>query len=561
MKKLLTALTALVATAAPISATVSCKKAELAEGVVGQRVVMVTDAGNIHDHSFNEGAWEAIIQYGMNIHEKFGIENEEEARALDYASSVGENQWNPEKKNFGEVDFKKAKEKNKNFVEVREGSGASGFTNAYNTAISRGADAIFLAGFKHNDTVQYAAERMGEKTVVFLDGTYKGNRNNVISIVYKSELAGFNAGWDALMWANLPKMTSLNSGEFDPEAIQKSAEKKVNEIPVQGSLRDKSHVSVGMFGGISIKNAVDDFLWGLLAAMNLYNDVMAGQTVKLKDVKNNEVEYTLQKVEFANGKGSESQRQDVKSIDALEEVDWFSSNFESGGATRSSVMPKLFKNQADIIFPVAGAQTNDVLSYNEEDAKIFKPYVIGVDADQVISIGDERIGTNKRFITSAKKNIISASVYALERAKSLQEAIVGGKTYKNSKYAGETKDGQVLNGEQADWSISSSRSADQKWDAGKDGIITNSANLAVQSIDYEKGSSKIVSKKLENIFKESGSKFNEYFSSKSLNNFVEQVKKELTDKKWAESKLNEEGIAGIQDYLNLLNRTNIVNQK
>ncbi|KAF7378736.1 hypothetical protein HZH68_017162 [Vespula germanica] len=144
MKKLLTALTALVATAAPISATVSCKKAELAEGVVGQRVVMVTDAGNIHDHSFNE----------------------EEARALDYASSV----------------------------EVREGSGASGFTNAYNTAISRGADAIFLAGFKHNDTVQYAAERMGEKTVVFLDGTYKGNRNNVISIVYKSELAGFNAG-------------------------------------------------------------------------------------------------------------------------------------------------------------------------------------------------------------------------------------------------------------------------------------------------------------------------------------------------------------------------------
>ncbi|MBY7704543.1 hypothetical protein JIY74_30525 [Vibrio harveyi] len=56
MKKLLTALTALVATAAPISATVSCKKAELAEGVVGQRVVMVTDAGNIHDHSFNESA-------------------------------------------------------------------------------------------------------------------------------------------------------------------------------------------------------------------------------------------------------------------------------------------------------------------------------------------------------------------------------------------------------------------------------------------------------------------------------------------------------------------------
>ncbi|MBY7704541.1 hypothetical protein JIY74_30510 [Vibrio harveyi] len=55
--------------------------------------------------------------------------------------------------------------------------------------------------------------------------------------------------------------------------------------------------------------------------MNLYNDVMAGQTVKLKDVKNNEVEYTLQKVEFANGKGDESQRQDVKSIDALEEVD------------------------------------------------------------------------------------------------------------------------------------------------------------------------------------------------------------------------------------------------
>ncbi|AJM72058.1 type 1 periplasmic-binding domain-containing protein [Mycoplasma yeatsii] len=556
MKKLLTALTALVSTAAPISATVSCKKTEPAEGVLGQRVVLVTDGGNIRDHSFNEGSWEAILQYGMNIHKKFGVQKEEEARTLDYASSIGENQWDDKNKDFGEINFEKAKLKNNSFVEAREGASASDFRNAYRTAAStKQADALFLAGFKHANTIDDAIKIMKGKTVVFLDFAYKAK--NVISIVYKSELAGFNAGWDALMWANLPKMTSLNSGEFAPEVIEKSQAKKLNEIPVQGSIRGKNYVSIGMFGGLSNKNAVDNFLWGLLAAMNLYNNVMAGQTVKLTDVKGNEVEYTLQKVAFANGKGNESQRQNVNSIDGLGKVDWFSGNFEAGGATRSTVMPKLFENEADIIFPVAGPQTNDVLNYKEGKGKNFKPYVIGVDADQVTSIGDDRTGTNKRFITSAKKNIISASIYALERAKSLQEAIVGDKKYDNSIYKDDIKDDNILDAVGADWSVSSSRSSKQKWDAGTD-KITNSANLAVQSINYEKENSKTISDNLKSVLSETGGEFNDYLNSNSLNNFVNQAKDILgKDKKWTQLKLNDNGIAGIEDYINLLNQTNM----
>ncbi|EOA07071.1 Ribose/galactose ABC transporter, substrate-binding component [Mycoplasma yeatsii 13926] len=556
MKKLLTALTALVATAAPISATVSCRRARVTEGVKGQRVIMVTDGGNIRDHSFNEGSWEAILQYGMNIHEKFNVTDEEEARALDYASSVGKNKWDKEKKNFGQIDFENAKKTNGNYVEAREGAGADDFKAAYNTAASDGADALFLAGFKHNNTIKDAVEAMGGKTVVFLDFAYDGpKKDNVISIVYKSELAGFNAGWDALMWANLPKMTSVNSGIFAEDVINKSKEGKKTEIPVQGSIRGKNHISVGMFGGQSNKNAVDNFLWGLLAAMNLYNSVMAGQTVKLTDVKGQEVEYTLQKVEFANGKGAESQRQKVTSIDGLQRVDWFTNSFSHGDATRSSVLPKLFKNEADIIFPVAGPQTNDVLDFQQDGG--FKPYVIGVDADQVTSIGDERTGTNKRFITSAKKNIISASVYALNRAKSLQTAIVGDKEYQSKYKEDEMKDGQILTAVEADWSISSSRSANQKWDAGKGGNITNSANLAVQSIDFEKESSKKISDVLKSVLKESGETFDKYLTSTSLNKFVEEVNKQLTNNDWTKLKLNSDGIAGIEDYINLLNQTNI----
>ncbi|MDQ0567504.1 sugar ABC transporter substrate-binding protein [Mycoplasma yeatsii] len=556
MKKLLTALTAIVATAAPISATVSCRKAEPAEGVLGQRVVLVTDGGNIRDHSFNEGSWEAIMQYGMNIHEKFGVDNEEEARALDYASSVGENQWNASDKNFGKIDFEKAKLKNKSYVEAREGATASDFRIAYNTAASRGADALFLAGFKHAETIGDAIKAMKGKTVVFLDFAYKAE--NVISIVYKSQLAGFNAGWDALMWANLPKMTSLNSGVFAKEAIEQAKQDKT-KVPVQGSIRGKNHVSIGMFGGLSNKNAVDNFLWGLLAAMNLYNEVMAGQTVELTDVNGQKLEYTLQKVEFANGSGkTESQRQDVTNIDNLAAVDWFSGNFEHGGAKRSAVMPKLFNNEADIIFPVAGPQTDDVLTYDVGKAKQFKPYVIGVDADQVTSIGDERLGTNKRFITSAKKNIISASVYALERAKSLQEATVGNKKYDNSKYKDQIEDNNILDGVEADWSISSSRSSEQKWDAGTAEKVTNSANLAVQSIDYGKEISKTISDKLKEVLGGTGDKFESYLNSNSLNHFVTEVKTVLTqDQKWTDLKLKENGIAGIKDYIDLLNKTNV----
>ncbi|SYV96452.1 Uncharacterised protein, partial [Mycoplasma putrefaciens] len=57
MKKLLTTLTAIVGTSGSISTLISCKVPTFAEGVLGQKVVIVTDGGNIKDQSFNESAW------------------------------------------------------------------------------------------------------------------------------------------------------------------------------------------------------------------------------------------------------------------------------------------------------------------------------------------------------------------------------------------------------------------------------------------------------------------------------------------------------------------------
>ncbi|SYV96451.1 Uncharacterised protein, partial [Mycoplasma putrefaciens] len=46
------------------------------------------------------------------------------------------------------------------------------------------------------NAVDYASDRMqksGNKTVVLLDAAFQ--KDNIISVLFNSELAGFNAGW------------------------------------------------------------------------------------------------------------------------------------------------------------------------------------------------------------------------------------------------------------------------------------------------------------------------------------------------------------------------------
>ncbi|WFQ93126.1 ribose/galactose ABC transporter substrate-binding protein [Mycoplasma feriruminatoris] len=542
MKKLLTILTTLIGTSGSISAVVSCKVPTFAEGILGQKVLVVTDGGNIRDKTFNESSWEGVIKYGSQIHSNFNIQDELTARKFNYKSSIGgHTKWDENTHSFINEDYEYAKSNSNNYVETPDHT-IDAFRTSYNTAIYKKADAFLLAGFGHLGAVDYAADRMqkaGNKTVVLLDAQYQ--KDNVISVLFNSELAGFNAGWDAILWANLPKMTSLNSGEFSKEAL--SASKSKTDMPLQGSTAGNKYISIGMFGGITDKNAVDNYMWGLLAAMHIYNNKFAGKEIELTDNKSQTVKYKLQPVYYANlGKKAR-----VEGLKDVSESSWFSKSFEVGGAKKSGIVDALVKNQADIIFPVAGPQINDVL-----EATGHKPFVIGVDTDQVTSVGSSKQGNEFRFLTSAKKNIVSASVYALNRAKSLQKTTLDGKEYK-SKYEKEIKDGTTLVGEQPDWSISSSRKADTKWSIEKvNGSLTNAANLAIESVDYSKGKGDLIEEYLKKALNESGKTYKEYLTKTSLDKALELINKHVKNEEWEKLTLSSDGIAGIKNYWEML---------
>nr|VZR99321.1 hypothetical protein MF5582_00013 [Mycoplasma feriruminatoris] len=542
MKKLLTILTTLIGTSGSISAVVSCKVPTFAEGILGQKVLVVTDGGNIRDKTFNESSWEGVIKYGSQIHSNFDIKDELTARKFNYKSSVGgHTKWDEKTHSFINEDYDYAKSNSNNYVETPDHT-IDAFRTSYNTAIYKKADAFLLAGFGHLGAVDYAADRMqkaGNKTVVLLDAQYQ--KDNVISVLFNSELAGFNAGWDAILWANLPKMTSLNSGEFSKEAI--SASNSKTDMPLQGSTAGNKYISIGMFGGITDKNAVDNYMWGLLAAMHVYNNKFAGKEIELEDNKGQKVKYKLQPVYYANlGK-----KAGVEGLKDVSESSWFSKSFEVGGAKKSGIVDALVKNQADIIFPVAGPQINDVL-----EATGHKPFVIGVDTDQVTSVGSSKQGNEFRFLTSAKKNIVSASIYALNRARSLQKAVVDDKKYE-SKHKSEVKDGKTLVGEQPDWSISSSRKADTKWSVEKvNGSLTNAANLAIESVDYSKGKGDLIEEDLKKALDESGKTYKEYLTKTSLDKALDLISKSVKDEEWEKLTLSSNGIAGIKNYWEML---------
>nr|VZK64869.1 hypothetical protein MF5292_00011 [Mycoplasma feriruminatoris]VZR75014.1 hypothetical protein MF5294_00011 [Mycoplasma feriruminatoris]VZR96808.1 hypothetical protein MF5293_00011 [Mycoplasma feriruminatoris] len=542
MKKLLTILTTLIGTSGSISAVVSCKVPTFAEGILGQKVLVVTDGGNIRDKTFNESSWEGVIKYGSQIHSNFNITDELTARKFNYKSSIGgHTKWDEKTHSFINEDYEYAKSNSNNYVETPDHT-IDAFRTSYNTAIYKKADAFLLAGFGHLGAVDYAADRMqkaGNKTVVLLDAQYQ--KDNVISVLFNSELAGFNAGWDAILWANLPKMTSLNSGEFSKEAV--SASNSKTDMPLQGSTAGNKYISIGMFGGITDKNAVDNYMWGLLAAMHVYNNKFAGKEIELEDNKGQKVKYKLQPVYYANlGK-----KAGVEGLKDVSESSWFSKSFEVGGAKKSGIVDALVKNQADIIFPVAGPQINDVL-----EATGHKPFVIGVDTDQVTSVGSSKQGNEFRFLTSAKKNIVSASIYALNRARSLQKAVVDDKKYE-SKHKSEVKDGKTLVGEQPDWSISSSRKADTKWSVEKvNGSLTNAANLAIESVDYSKGKGDLIEEDLKKALDESGKTYKEYLTKTSLDKALDLISKSVKDEEWEKLTLSSNGIAGIKNYWEML---------
>ncbi|PPE05509.1 hypothetical protein [Williamsoniiplasma lucivorax] len=564
MKKLITGLSLFVSLGVTTATVVSCIPAKFAEGLVGQRIVFITDGGNIRDKSFNESGWDSIIQYGAQIHQNlyqnnnrqegdkvtFTEDQKDKAQSFDYASSWAGREFrldqpmvDPSKSESWEP----AKKASSNYVETA-GHAMTDYYASYKMGLYKKADAILIAGFAHAGSVNKLikwTEKEG-KTLIFLDGVidyaYKKNaqqqfeldqdgrkiptkNKNTISVQFDSELSGFNAAWDAALWANMPKI-DMTTGQWVPG----------NQL--NGDASGDGRISMGAFGGISAKTAVDNTIWGYLVAVQLFNTIIAGQNFQLTDATGVVKNFTPQKIQFGNV-GSDELSQ-VKVINKADPT-WYTHSFSIGDANRSGLLPNLIKNQTDIIMGVAGPQTNDIAK--EITGATYRPFVIGVDTDQVLTVGKDTKAED-RFITSSTKGLTQAAFALFKKSRSLKyiykdeskKEIVG---YVNGP---EIEDG-FLAKQEPDWTISSSRASDDKWMLGK--------NLAINALDFRKGIGKKIFDQLPKVYQQAGDTPEQYISAHAISEAIRMIMEEnnVPSSHWT---MTRDGIDGYESYFTRL---------
>lgn len=374
MKKLLPLLGGLAITSIASTSVVSCIAPRYAVGGAGQRVVVST-SGRINDHSFNQDAYIGMKNF---VKSEYGLDGKH------------------------------------NYVEASDTSSTS-VVSAYRLAKLKKADAVILPGFNHITTIEAAAKLFGQKTIVLVDGTPGSNAkiyDHVISVLFNSQLGGVQAAFDAAYWAT----TKNDQGKM------------------QGDVNGDGKITFGTFAGASNKYGVDNYMWGLMLGMDLFNKYYA-----------NTVE-SYRKVYLANTDNGKIESVKVANTSS---TDWWTNSFDLGAATKSGIVSKLVDDRkADIIFPVAGPQIEDVLSYQPRTYR-GSPYVIGIDVDQAEIYNTPAY--HGRFITSAIKNVHSATKVALEHAGSLVTKQLDG-SYKAKTNASEVWDGTTP-GRYKNWSV------------------------------------------------------------------------------------------------------------
>lgn len=153
-KRLIAILSSVAVTSVTAASVVSCTAPQFADGVDGQRVVVVTDGGHINDRAFNEDAY------------------------------VGAT-------NFTEAAFHHG---TKNSYVVPADSNYANLISGYKMALIKKANALVLPGFTHASVVQGTENFLQNQNIVLVDCEY--DAPNVISIQFNSQLAGFLAGFN-----------------------------------------------------------------------------------------------------------------------------------------------------------------------------------------------------------------------------------------------------------------------------------------------------------------------------------------------------------------------------
>lgn len=374
MKRLLKLLTSLGVLLSLSTTTISCNRI-----YYDTKYWLVTDGGSIKDQGFNQYSYQGLNNFVKKIHNN-------------------NNDWNGA---YYELPSAAPK--------------AIDFINGYKTAKLAGAKTFVLPGFRHisylpdfnsivdqsllldcaNGAFNYSTTPLYNN----IEGLFKGTYDHVVGVIYESEISAFKAGIASILYR------LANNYNEDKD----------------GKILSAKPVKLGTYGGFDSSLAVNSYMWGLISSYLLlhnFEDLKPEIQTSLKKLwesfrlKNHEDEQSnkyftdgIKNVEFVD-----YQQEAIKDSKNYQEAKWYSFSFDLGGGKGRS--QQLTNAGANIILPVAGAETLDTLNwirYDNSDCQ-----VIGVDTPSASVFGKQ---FPNLIITSAEKLLDKTTVDVLDNLK------------------------------------------------------------------------------------------------------------------------------------------------
>lgn len=238
--------------------------------------------------------------------------------------------------------------------------------NNYNIAGYAGAKTIIAAGFHHipalTPKVQSIYRQLGVRFILI--DSVLSNPINLAGLTYASEKSSFLAALAAAIW-----------------------------LLANYEVYDRNGLKMSTFGGLASDVIVENmsgYYWGVYY-FNQYKDSNSDILTMINAIRRKQDKDDLSAAELAN-----------KNITFEKLPNSFSGGFESGTPNAKAITSQLINDvKNDIVFPVAGAQTTDLISaiVNSPTNKTAK--IIGVDVDQ----SEQYDYAKDYFLTSALKGI------------------------------------------------------------------------------------------------------------------------------------------------------------
>lgn len=236
--------------------------------------------------------------------------------------------------------------------------------NNYNIASYAGAKAIICAGFHHipalTNEIQSTYKKLGVKFILI--DSLVSNPVNLAGITYSAEKSSYLAGLAGAIWL------VANHEQYETDGLKMST---FGAMPTDVIIENM----MGYFWGVYYFNNNKDN--NILAMINQFR------------ASKNLPEMTMEQLNNFN-----------VTFDKLDNS--FTGGFESGTSAARTITQNLINTRKnDIVFPVAGAQTTDLISTIVASTNNNQARIVGVDVDQSEQYPDAK----DYFLTSAKKGI------------------------------------------------------------------------------------------------------------------------------------------------------------